>query len=33
MVLVPAVYLKMMDKTRQNVADSFSKGAYDFQFK
>jgi len=23
---VPAVYLKMTDKTRRNVADSFSKG-------
>ena len=25
---VPAVYLKMTDKTRQNVADSFSEGTF-----
>ena len=25
---VPAVYLKMMDKTQQNVADSFSEGTF-----
>ena len=25
---VPAVYLKMTDKTRRNVADSFSEGTF-----